>query len=172
MALRPYQRALIGLAAAAGYTPTPQAWRDQLLKINGEFRRSAPDMGLRVAFEIMLLAVGTFGAAANLRNYAPGDGNSLFAGGICVAIVAIGLSLVSHNRIWYRFADGTVSALKGRSKVLWQEDLAGLESVVYTYGQLNSFIKLRWPHRKRRIELYSSLRRELSPSATRGTSNS
>jgi hypothetical protein len=172
MALHPYQRALIGLTAAAGYTPTPQAWRDQLLKINGEFRRSAPDLGFRVAFEIMLLAVGTFGAVVNLRNYTPGDGNSLFAGGMCVAIVAIGLSLVSRNRIWYRFADGTVSALKGRSKVLWQEDLAGLESVVYTYGRLNSFIKLLWPHRKRRIELYSSLRRELSPSATRRTSNS
>jgi hypothetical protein len=172
MALRPYQRALIGLAAAAGYTPTPQAWRDQLLKINGEFRRSARDLGFRVAFETMLIAVGTYGVIVNLRSYIPGDGNSLFAGGMCVAIVATGILLVSRNRIWYRFADGTVSALKGRSKLLWQEDLAGLESVVYTYGQLNSFIKLLWPHRKRRIELYSSLRRELSPSATRHISNS
>lgn len=163
---------LLGLATAAGYTPTPQAWRDQLLKVNGEFRRSAPDLGFRVAFETMLIAVGAYGVVVNLHRYTAGDGNSLFPGGMCVAIVAIGILLVSRNRIWYRFADGTVSALKGRSKVLWKEDLAGLEAVVYTYGQFNSFIKLLWPHRKRRIELYSSLRRELSPSATRRTSRS
>ena len=89
-----------------------------------------------------------------------------FFGGMSVVLVALGLYLVSRNGIWYGFADGSITALRGRGKVRWSENLADLQYVVYTKGQLNPILTLRWPHRKRRIEFYASLRRELSPSVT------
>ena len=170
MALRPYQRALIGLASAAGYSPPPAAWRDQLIRLNGEFRRSAQDLGILVFIETIVIGAGVSLAVASFWGDSLGQ-DSPFFGGMAVVLVALGLYLVSRNRTWYRLADGSITALRGRGKVLWSENLADLQYVVYTKGQLNPFLTLHWPHRRRRIELYSSLLRELSPSAGR-TSNS
>lgn len=164
MALRPYQRVLIGLASAAGYSPPPVAWRDQLPRVNGDFRRSVQGLGILIFIETMVVGAGASLAIASLWGNAMGQ-DALFFGGMSVVLVALGLYLVSRNRIWYRFAGGSITALRG-GKVLWSENLADLEYVVYTKGQLNSFLTLHWPRRRRRIELYTSLRRELSPSVT------
>lgn len=165
MALRPYQRALIGLARAAGYSPSSAAWRDQLSRVSGDFRRSVRDLGILIFIETMVIGAGASLAIASLWGNAMGQ-DAPFFGGMSVVLVALGLYLVSRNSIWYRFAGGSITALRGRAKVLWSENLADLEYVVYTKGQLNSFLTLHWPRRRRRIELYTSLRRELSPSVT------
>lgn len=55
MALRPYERVLIGLASAVGYSPPPVAWRDQLSRVNGDFRRSVHDLGILILIETMVI---------------------------------------------------------------------------------------------------------------------
>jgi hypothetical protein len=123
------------------------------------------DLGILIFIETMVIGAGASLAIASLWGNSMGQ-DAPFFGGMSVVLVALGLYLISRNGIWYRFAGGSITALRGRSKVLWSENLVDLKYVVYTKGQRNPFLTLRWPHRKRRIELYTSLRRELSPSVT------
>lgn len=115
-----------------------------------------------MVFEIIFIGTGAYGAFNEFRSYTPGNGNAVFYGALCLGIAAMGLSLLRGNRVWYRFSGGSVSALTGRGKVLWQEDLAALKEVLYTRGRINSFITLVWADRRRRVELYASLFRELN----------
>jgi hypothetical protein len=163
MALPAYQRALIRLAKGVGYAPPPHAWRDQLLKLNGEFRRSPLDLGGRVALEIMIIGAGAYGLTMSFWSDALGQDLPFFRG-MFIVLIGLGLYLVRLNGIWYKFAHGSISALRGKGKVLWQENLADLTYVVLAGRSINPFLTLRWPHRRRRIELYDSLLRELSPS--------
>jgi hypothetical protein len=72
--------------------------------------------------------------------------------------------LLMRNGVWYRFEGGTVSAYRASGTLLWQEDLKDLSRIVCTRGRSTTVMKLHWPDRTRRMDLYDSLEAALSPS--------
>jgi hypothetical protein len=158
---RLFRSVVTGLATAAGYVPTPDSWRDRLILIEGEFRRSPAEVMFRLVVEIAFIIVGLYGAIGCLRRYLGGASEFLYLAGMSLVMVALALFLMSLNWVWYRFDNGFVTAFRGSQKILWRENLSGLRYVLRTRGRLNDFITLQWADRKRRIELYASLRKEL-----------
>jgi hypothetical protein len=118
----------------------------------------------RLGLEAGMIAFGSYGVAGCVRRYIEGEDGWLYPCGMFVIVIAFSFYAVSRNWVRYKFDRGSVTALRG-AKVLWHEDLTGLQYVLYTNGRWNDLITLHWPNRKRRIELYSSLQQALNSHA-------
>jgi hypothetical protein len=156
-------RLVTGLAMAVGYVPTGSSWRDRLLILNGEYRRSTSDKIFRYALEGMITMSGALLFGSSCRQYlSTGSGGWLVPCLVSIVIVASAFYALSRNGIWYKFQRGSLSAFSASGKLLWHEDLAGLEEVLCTRGRGIVLMTLLWPERKRKMELYASLEAVLS----------
>jgi hypothetical protein len=157
------RRLVTGLAMAVGYVPTGNPWRDRLLILSGEFRRSTSDKIWRYTMEGSITMMGALLFGSICRQYLrTGSGGWLFPCVVSIVVVASAFYALSRNGIWYKFQRGSLSAFSASGKLLWHEDLAGLKEVLCTRGRGIVLMTLVWPDRKRRMELYASLEAALS----------
>ena len=167
--LRPHQRAVFGLVSALGYVPTGPTWIQRLQSLRGEFRRPGFDRTIRYAVEALGIVYTVAIVRLSLQQYARyGSVNPPLL--IMAFVLAVGTAyLLLRNGVWYRLEGGILSAHRGTGALLWQEDLHGLLRVVCTRGPTHYQIRLYWPERSRRMELYPSLEVALSEPSPRHT---
>jgi hypothetical protein len=157
------QRLVIGFATAVGYVPTGNAWRDRLLLLNGEYRRSTSNLIFRYAMEGLITMSSALLFGSSCRQYLrTSSGAWLYLCVMSIVIVGVAFYALSRNGIWYKFRRGSLSAFSAGGKLLWHEDLSGLKAVLCTRGRGIALLTLLWSERKRRMELYASLEAVLS----------
>jgi hypothetical protein len=67
----------------------------------------------------------------------------------------------------YTFESGSVLCVWANGRELWREDLQGLLDIVCTSGRGGiTWMKLQWPKRSRRVQLFDGLRRALDSEVT------
>jgi len=149
------------IASNLGYRPDAHHWAARLPQLQGHFRRSKYENGLRVfyaAFVLMLAAVPQLAPGRVDRS----DPIILVSMAVMVGLAVIMLWPLGRS---YVFKDGELSLVSRRGHVVWREDLRGLEYVTCSGGAGRSVIMtLRWPDRRRRIEVFGSLEKALSGS--------
>jgi hypothetical protein len=161
--LRLYQRAIIGLARGFGYVPTGPVWVHRLQSLHGDFRRSRWDRWTRYVIEGIGLAGGAWTLGFSVQRYLRiPSGTDLILGAMALTLLTLFVVLVMRNGVWYHFDRGAVSAYRAGGALLWKEDLNGLTRIVCTRGRSSAFLRLHWPDRTRRMELYDSLEAALS----------
>ena len=157
-----FKRAVIGSAAALGYVPTGDVWRDRLQALSGEFRRSTFDKVFRYFMVMFCFLGGAFLFGDSCSRYVRlGAGDALYFIGVSLFIMAAGLYGLSQVGVWYRFQHGLLTAFRGW-RLLWREDLSGLRYVLCARGRGTAVMTLVWADHKRRMQLFASLEAVLS----------
>lgn len=149
----------MGLANAMGAVSTDAHWILRLQQLHGEFRRTPADRWSVVFAAGVCVTFG--GLFVGLMIGTPRDPEPLFAPAwfALPAVTLFGLAgwFVRTLDVRYEFENGELRAVR-RGVVLWKEDLTGLTRVVATQGRSGIIsMKLIWPDRTRRLELYRSV---------------
>lgn len=157
-------RLVTGLAGAIGFFPAPPDCVLKLQALRGEFRRSRAEVFFRLVFAATTVAGGSLFAGMAYREYFIASSGR---GGVVPSVLALllfGLAFVPLSSLprRYVFDSGEFSAYGWRDRLLWQEDLHGLETVSCTNARGVIWMTLKWRHRKRRIELLDTLANALS----------
>lgn len=148
----------VGAITEFGRAPISHFWRDRILELNGEFRRSSADEVLRNMVEGCITLVSAVVIFTSCLHYARvGSDVWLYLDGLSLVTVGLARRAASKNGMWYQFQQGSVSAFSARGKLLWREDLSGLKAVYCTRGRAVTCLALRWPDRTRSMEFYASL---------------
>jgi hypothetical protein len=153
---------VISVAALFGYRRTGRDWAKRLPKLNGRFRRSAVEIFNRLFLVSIALGCVASITFVDLSKTRPSDLRDPFV----LSMMAVLIALCGYV-IWplgqsYLFKNGTLSCVWWTGRVAWCEDLSGLEYVTCSGGGGFTYMLLKWPTRRRRIELLGSLSAALS----------
>ena len=154
------------VAGRLGFRPAGDDWAERLPQLNGRFRRSAYENGLRIFGAVMALALVVFVPAMEMSRGAwLVDLLDSFHLALATVMVVLAVFLLWPLGRSYAIENGELSYVSRRGRTLWREDLRGLEYVTCSSGGARSpIMTLKWPDRRRRIELFESLEKALSRS--------
>ena len=152
------------LASVAGYYPAPPDCVRGLKELRGEFRRSRSEIIFRWITAGLFVALGAFLAGMAYGKYfgASSASGALIPGILAFVLVGLALGVISTIPHRYEFNSGRVSMYGWRNKLMWQEELGDLQTVMCTSTRGIIWMTLRWPRRKRSIELLDKLAEALS----------
>ena len=155
------------VAAAAGFHLTPNTWKDRLCTLEGEFHRSSSEIRYRYGLAAVFIACAGLVTGLAIREYGIYhlDAQVYSITGLAIFLYSITIYYLSRTGIWYKFDHGVVAAFRAKGKLIWKEPLADLSSVVCTEGSGVKYITLLWKHRRRRMELYYSIKQALNAPA-------
>jgi hypothetical protein len=160
------KRAVISAAAAFGFKPVGPKWIAAFTRLEGSFER----VGFELAVYVMGIAsVGGMVSILSVmavRQYLHSgwtDTTTFFAilAG-CLSLVLY--PLVSNVNLRYEFSAGSVRAYNTWRRLLWSEDLTGLKYVTAFSARGSTAMTLVWPHRKRTLILFDSMREPVEAS--------
>jgi hypothetical protein len=138
-----------------------------MTRVSARLRRSRVDYCIRLAVAGIIAAFGASQLVLHVQSYRlMQSSHDVYLGALALGFLAMATYLLMRNGVWYRFEGGTVSAYRARGTLLWREELKDLSRIVCTAGRFTTVMKLQWPDRTRRMELYSSLEAALSPPPT------
>lgn len=156
------------VASAAGYIATPEVWAERLSTLQGEFRGSPSELLYQTGRAALLVACGGLVMGLAIREYIINHPDAQFY--LFSALAAFlffgAIYLLTRTGIWYNFENGSLVAFRTDGRAIWTESLSGLSYVTRTAGYGVMYMTLRWKDRKRRLEVYESLRRALNASAS------
>ncbi|HVY22415.1 MAG TPA: hypothetical protein VG962_03600 [Steroidobacteraceae bacterium] len=137
---------------------------DQLRHLEGEFRRSTGDRWFFRLVAFIPLVGGLAGLQAGYQRFRQfGDVAELwFALGLSIILILPSAYLMRRAGYWYRFVAGKVQLRSGSGKILWEENLAAIESVSFRSSRSNDYLILHWADAKHYIEIYNSLESALT----------
>jgi len=162
------------IAGRLGFSPVGHDWVERLPHLQGHFRRSASENGLRVFFAALAFGLVPFILVMEMSRGAwLVDLLDSFYLALMAAMVGLGVVMLWPLGRSYVFKNGELSCVSWRGRVMWREELRGLEYVTCSRGGGRTIMTLKWPERRRRIELFESLERALShehPLKKNGTS--
>jgi len=146
-----------------GYSPVGADWVERLQRVQGRFRRSRYENGLRIFGAVAPPALVVMVIVTEIRRGAwlvdiVHDPLYLTVTIVMAWLVAFLLWPLGRT---YVFENGELRYLSRRGRVLWREELRGLKYVTCSSGGGRTMMTLRWPERSRRIELFDSLRSSL-----------
>lgn len=137
-------------------------WRSALLRIKGEFRPSTPQQVLDCAAVSVLAIASLLLAYSAMSTYRQFGWTTADEGQLAKsAVLAVGTFFVLRRLgLKYVFDQGTVRAYNAWG-LMWSGDLTTVGGARYMRERSTPTIEISWPGRKRRIELFKSLRHEL-----------
>jgi hypothetical protein len=154
------KRAVISAASAFGIKPVDRRWAAALSHLEGSFERTGPELAIYVMGIVTVAGVASILGVMAVRQYWQRgwtDGTTFFS---IYAVCMLGLLylLISRVNLRYVFGGGTLSAYNTWGRLLWSEDLTGLEYVTFFTWRGNTSMTLMWPRRKRSLMLFDSMR--------------
>lgn len=151
-------------AAVAGFRMTPNTWKDRLCTLEGEFHRSSSEILYRYVLAAVFIACAGLVTGFAIREYRiyQFDAQVYPIGGLAISLYSMTIYYLSRTGIWYKFDHGVVFAFRAKGKLIWKEPLANLSYVVCTEGSGVTYMTLLWRHRRRRMELYYSIKQALN----------
>ena len=158
----------LAVAGAAGFIATPKAWAERLPSLQGEFRRSPSEVLYQIGLAALFVACGGLVMGLAIREYITDrpDAQFYFLSALAGFLFFVAIYVLRRTGIWYKFENGSVAAFRSDGQPIWTESLSGLSYVTRTAGQGIVYMTLRWRDRKRRLEVYDSLRQALITSAS------
>jgi hypothetical protein len=137
-------------------------WPAALLRVQGEFRPgSAQQIIDWVAVSVLAIASLLLAGFA-IRTYRQSGWTLANEGQLAKSVIlALGAYFVLRRLgLKYVFGQGTVRAYNTWG-LMWSEDLTGVVGARYIGERSTPTIEISWPGRRRRLELFKSLRHEL-----------
>lgn len=150
------------ISAVFGYRPPGRDWAQRLSKLNGRFRRSTSENLYRLFIGASALFTVALVLARESSKPGFGDLREPF-----LLIVLMALGALAFYILWpigqtYVFKSGTLRCELWTGRVLWHEDISQIEYVTCSAGRGITWLVLKLPNRRRRIELLDSLEATLS----------
>ena len=161
MLASPFRRAVVRLARAFGYIPTPPDMSTRLEALKGEFRRSTYEKAFLLGLAALVYVTLAFSLGVAIGQYrrgAPSSETIVKVACFLPVLAALGFYLIRRCGVTYVFEHGHLSSLSASGKLLWREDLAGITKVQCNAVQGVIWMTLQWSDRKRKVEVYGALK--------------
>jgi hypothetical protein len=149
------------ISSLLGYRPVGRDWAARLPHLNGHFRRNTSEKIHRLLYGAAGLFVAVAIPVTEMSRPGSGDLHEPFLQGALVTLVIISGWVLWPLTQSYVIRNVELSCVLWNGRVLWREDLAGLEYVTCSTNRGISRLVLKWPQRRRRMELFESLERAM-----------
>ena len=160
---RAVQQPTMGVARSLGFATMPPGWFERLKGLRGEYRAPRSRRVLQWVASGLEACLAAFFVGLAWRELQV-DHDEVVAAALAIfAAVSLTLSVLIGRRAgcYFVFSGGTVEMRSASGDTRWRESLLDLERVSYTKFRDNVSLTLVWVDRKRRIEVFDSLRRAL-----------